>query len=212
MASTTVASRPRRTQADRTAHTRSALLRAAIECIAERGYAATTTTEIARRAGLSRGAQLNHFATKAELMVAALEQFYADRRAEFRAAISDLPQGEDRLERAIDLLWSFVSHPTFVAWLELEVAARTDPTLRRHVVQAEQSFRDVTEQTWRELFPGDDSDVAYRVAPTFAFAVLEGLGLARAFGSRTPAEIDATLTAFKSLARLALGTLGGPKR
>lgn len=205
----TVRTRPRRTQAERTAETRARLLDAALECIAERGYEGTTGAEIARRAGLSRGAQLNHFPTKGELMVVALEHLYARRDAEFRTAISELPPGPDRLERAIDLLWSFIEEPTFLVWLELTLAARTDPQLRTRMVELERTFHEVTDRTWHDLFPGDDSNPIYRIAPSFAWALLDGLGLERASGSINDEHITEILTAFKGLARLLLGEAGG---
>ena len=63
----------RRTHAERSATTRTALLDATIECLAELGYSGTTTAEVVRRAGLSRGAQVHHFPTKALLIAAALD-------------------------------------------------------------------------------------------------------------------------------------------
>jgi AcrR family transcriptional regulator len=204
-----VRSRPRRTQAERTAETRARLLDAALECIAERGYDGTTGAEIARRAGLSRGAQLNHFPTKGELMVVALEHLYARRNAEFRTAISELPPGPDRLERAIDMLWSFIEEPAFVVWLELTLAARTDPQLRARMIELEQGFHEITDRTWRDLFPGDESNPIYRIAPSFAWSLLDGLGLSRVSGSRNDEHITEILTAFKALARLMLGDVAG---
>jgi hypothetical protein len=49
--------RPRLKQDEKSAETRRRLLDAAILCLVERGYANTTGSEIAERAGLSRGAQ-----------------------------------------------------------------------------------------------------------------------------------------------------------
>src|SRR3954471_4979399 len=94
------------TQAERTTVTRTRLLDAALAVLAERGYAATTTVEVARRAGVSRGAQLHHFPTKAELLAAAVEHLHAKRRAEFREAMASVPDSADRLDAGIDLLWS----------------------------------------------------------------------------------------------------------
>src|SRR5687767_3584086 len=142
-------------------------------------------------------------------MVVALEHLYARRNAEFRTAISELPPGPDRLERAIDLLWSFIEEPAFVVWLELTLAARTDPQLRERMVELEQSFHEITDRTWRDLFPGDDSNPIYRIAPSFAWALLDGLGLSRVSGSRNDENITEILTAFKALARLMLGDVGG---
>src|SRR5579885_518127 len=114
---------------ERAVATRAALLDASLECLVERGYAATTTIETARRAGVSRGAQLHHFPTKAELLTAAVEHLLSRRLAEFRKAMANLEPGADRVDSAIDLLWSMFQGPTFVAWAELWMAARTDPEL-----------------------------------------------------------------------------------
>ncbi len=63
---------PRRSeQADAT---RTALSVAARQLFTERGYAATSTTEVVERAGVSRGALYHHFAAKEELFRAVFEQ------------------------------------------------------------------------------------------------------------------------------------------
>ncbi|MGH9097700.1 MAG: TetR/AcrR family transcriptional regulator, partial [Acidimicrobiales bacterium] len=54
----------RRGMQNRGIATRAALLNSAFECLVDLGFSATTTTEIAKRAGVSRGAQLHHFPTK----------------------------------------------------------------------------------------------------------------------------------------------------
>src|SRR5437879_4625405 len=66
--------RPRRTQAERRAHSRASLLQAAIECLAREGYAGTTIGQVVAAAGLSNGAMWRHFRSKAELMAAAVLQ------------------------------------------------------------------------------------------------------------------------------------------
>jgi AcrR family transcriptional regulator len=63
----------RRTQADRTAATRAALVAAARSLFAERGFAAVGTEEIVRAAGVTRGALYHQFADKSELFAAVLE-------------------------------------------------------------------------------------------------------------------------------------------
>jgi len=54
-------------KAENTAATRAALVAVARELFAERGYAATGTEEIVRRARVTRGALYHHFAGKEEL-------------------------------------------------------------------------------------------------------------------------------------------------
>src|SRR4051812_43330825 len=64
----------RRTQAERTEATRSALIAAARPLFAERGYAGIGTEEIVRAAGVTRGALHHHFKGKRELFEAVYEQ------------------------------------------------------------------------------------------------------------------------------------------
>src|SRR5690348_14361511 len=126
----------------RAVDTRAALLDAAIDCLVDRGYAATTTIETARRARVSRGAQLHHFPTKAELMTAAVGRLLERRVDEFRKAFVDVPQGPGRLEHAVDVLWSMFESPCFAAFAELKLAARTDPELASVVQDMDQRFSD----------------------------------------------------------------------
>ncbi|HEV8064003.1 MAG TPA: helix-turn-helix domain-containing protein, partial [Acidimicrobiales bacterium] len=67
------ASRTRRTQAERSATTREALLTAARELFAEKGYTATGREQVADRAGVTRGALYHHFANKQALFTAVVE-------------------------------------------------------------------------------------------------------------------------------------------
>src|SRR3954447_2618169 len=73
---TTAPDSKRRTQAERRASTRQALLEAATACLIEDGHAGFSTTEIMKRAGLSQGALFKHFSTKGELLAATAEHLY----------------------------------------------------------------------------------------------------------------------------------------
>src|SRR5271157_4688134 len=93
---------PRRSQAERSAATRDALLDATIACLVEDGYAHTTTSRVAERAGVSRGAHLHHFQTRQALLAAAMEHL-AERRGEnLLAAAENLPEGRERIVEGLD--------------------------------------------------------------------------------------------------------------
>ena len=68
----------KRTQADRSAATRAALVAAARPLFAVKGYAAVGTDEVARAAGVTRGALYHQFAGKEELFAAVFEQVEAE--------------------------------------------------------------------------------------------------------------------------------------
>jgi AcrR family transcriptional regulator len=74
VSTTTTSGAGRETQAVRSARTRGALLGAARELFAEKGFASTGREEIAERAGVTRGALYHHFASKTELAAAVVEQ------------------------------------------------------------------------------------------------------------------------------------------
>ncbi len=71
--------RVRRTQAERSAAMRARLLDATIECLVTYGYAGTTTPRVAELAGVTRGAQIHHFRSKEDLVVAAIEHLAQQR-------------------------------------------------------------------------------------------------------------------------------------
>lgn len=202
MATVTALPRVRRTQEERSATTRARLLDATVACLDELGYARTTTPEIARRAGLSRGAQLHHFPSKQELVTSAVQHLFERRHQEFLDAFARLPAGADRYAAAIDLLWSMMRGPTFTASIELAIAARTDPELGARFAELTAELRRTIEGTFRALFPAAvPPGPFFDVAPRFAFALLEGLALHRLQVGDGP-EVAEVVGALKALAAL----------
>jgi len=156
-----------------------ALLDAAADCLVELGFGGTTTTEVTRRAGVSLGAMLHHFPTKADLLAAAVGHVMQRRQAEFRKAMTDVPPGVDRLDAAIDLLWDAFNGPTFQAWLELWVGARTDPELAGALRTMDAEYDRASREILRELFPADEYPDAALLEDgmRFAFSVMDGVAL-----------------------------------
>jgi AcrR family transcriptional regulator len=129
--------RVRRTQAERSAAMRTRLRDATVECLVTYGYAGTTTPRVAERAGVTRGAQIHHFRSKEDLVVAAIEHLAQQRT---QAAIREFGRVEassDPVSTVLDFLWEAHQGPMFIATVELWVAARTDDVLARHVERVE---------------------------------------------------------------------------
>ena len=84
----------RRTQADRTAATRAALVAAARQLFGEHGYAAIGTEQIAQAAGVTRGALYHQFADKADLFAAVLEAVEVDLTQRLIDVVAALPQDD----------------------------------------------------------------------------------------------------------------------
>jgi len=169
----------RRSQEERSATTRGLLLEATIDCLIERGYAATSTTEIVRRAGVSRGAQVHHFPTKNDLVRSAVAHL-AVRQAEELRRQYEKSRGSDRVSRAMDLLWSAFTGPLFVASLELIVAARTDPALRSSLEAFEEGMAEGIRNVCDALFgPAVMRRRAASDVVDLTIAMMHGLAFAR---------------------------------
>lgn len=169
----------RRTQRERSAATRDRLLDATIDCIVELGYAATSTTVICRRAGVSRGAQVHHFPTKASLVAAAIERLFTRRHDQFRQSLPTQPD----LDSAFAELWELYSGATLDAWMELLIAARTDPVLREQLRGVDERFFGDAQDTCRRLLGMDQADGATVAAlARLILSAFDGLALNRMLG------------------------------
>jgi AcrR family transcriptional regulator len=165
----------RRSQAERSAATREALLDAALWCLAEDGYARTTTARVAERAGLSRGAHLHHFQTRDALLAAAADHVTRRRGEEMLAAADALPEGPDRVARGLDLLWRAYSSPIYHAALDLWTHARTDPELRESLVAVEREFDRQPLELARRLFRDAAGRTDFENLVEYSIATIRGL-------------------------------------
>lgn len=158
--------------------TRRRLLEATLQVLYDRGYADTTTTAVCDQAQLSRGAQLHHFPSKAELVRASIEYLAQQRGAEIRAAAADLPAGGDRVAAALGLLENAFTGRLYLIALEVWVAARTDPELRAALLPLEQRIGRELYLLTMEVLDADESDPAVRQAVQLTLDVMRGLGVA----------------------------------
>ena len=163
---------------------RARLLDATIDSLIDLGYSATTTTVIADRAGVSRGAQLHHFPTKAELVAAAVEHLAQKLGHELRRDAGKVRQANLDISDVIDALWARYQSPLFSAWLELAVAARTDDDLRDALVPVEQRLRTAM-RDWVNHLYGDGVPDAQLARWELTFYVLQGLALERITNSES---------------------------
>jgi AcrR family transcriptional regulator len=121
--------RARMTNVERTARTRKDLLEAAINCLFRHGYGATTTHLVAEVAGLSRGAMMHHFPTKADLMEAVVRYAWEKEVAITDAALEKIEPGLPRYRALIDEHWDTVRGPENTAINEIRIGSRSDPEL-----------------------------------------------------------------------------------
>src|ERR1700754_3802326 len=110
--------RPRRTQADRTATTKRALIAAARGLFADLGFNQVGTDAIVAAAGVSRGALYHQFGDKVYLFAVVVDEVERDIAAELMRAAAAADSASSMLDAAM------------VRWLEL----CTDPAMQRIVL------------------------------------------------------------------------------
>jgi AcrR family transcriptional regulator len=170
----------RRTQAERSSETKARLLDATIELLVEVGYPGTSTTEVVRRAGLSRGAQVHHFPRKLDLVIAAVEHLARRHSEVLLARMEALPEDETRTEVALTSLWEVYRSPLFIAAQELRVAARTDPEVREaHRRMSRTVLRPTMERYCAALAGSRSQDKVFLDRLEACFVFVGGLAEAR---------------------------------
>jgi AcrR family transcriptional regulator len=197
-------------QQERSRATQARLLESTVECLVEHGWSGTTGTVVAARAGVSRGAQLHHYPTKAALVMAAVEHLAERRADDIRAEAVALPSGPGRLDRVIDMLAAAFTGPLFVAGLELWVAARTDPGLRAALVPLEARVGREMHRLTVELIGADERTPGVRESVQATLDLLRGLGVANLLSDDSARRI-ALLGAWKRQLATIVSRLPGPE-
>jgi AcrR family transcriptional regulator len=165
-------------QEERTRAMRQRLLEATVQCLVEHGWSGTSTTLVSQRAGVSRGAQLHHFPTKADLVIAAVEHLATVRRDELAEAAAALPRGKARTREVLELLGEHFTADVFAAALELWVAARTEPHLHAAVEPLERLTGRETHRLTVQMLDVDESQPGARELVQATLDLIRGLGLA----------------------------------
>jgi hypothetical protein len=114
--------------------------------------------------------------------------------------MADEPTGRERVDRAIDLMWTTSLEPPFWAAMELWTAARTDPALRGALRGEELRLRAaiaaVADGIWG---PGIAGSPHYADLTELLFTSMRGVAVVYAFEDR-PAATDPHLALWKRLA------------
>jgi len=168
----------REPQQDRSRATRARLLEAAITCLAELGYPASTVAVVAERAGVSRGAAQHHFPTRDDLFTAALEHVTHVRAEELSRELDELTGGRPSTDQVVELTFSLYSGTLFRAALALWVAAAAEPALREQIVPLEARIGREIHRVVVSLLGVDEREPGVRETVQATLDLARGLGLA----------------------------------
>jgi AcrR family transcriptional regulator len=169
--------RKRRTRSEQKAATRAALIDAAAQVFARRGYHAASVEEIADEAGYSHGAVYSNFGGKEELFLALYEEYIAWRVSEIRQAHAG--GGEDlgaRVRAAADQWMERVRADPgyFLLALELTAYAARRPALREQFASRHGAVRQGIAQLYAEQ--AEDSGLELPLPAEELALVVQALG------------------------------------
>jgi AcrR family transcriptional regulator len=168
----------RRTQEQRSLETRSKLIDATLACLYEFGAAHTSTSIVAERAGVSRGALTHHYATKEDLIADAIDHLLREATEEIRTCAKEMRQGNIDLNTFLDKLCEMFLGRLVLITLEHVTEARHNDHLRERMVAVVRDFHGELDNIWREFFVGEghsNHDVA--VTLNLTLCVFRGMGM-----------------------------------
>lgn len=203
--------RRRRTQAERTAETRKALVDAAIRTIHRLGYGGATAFLIAKEAGVSAGSIVHHFRTRADLMAEVIRSVF-DQELEAYSELQQRMHVGPHLADWPALVWQVLSRPSGMAVLEILLAARSDAKLARRVapLQASLEQQSVARALLRWHGPREKDVLA--LARLIVWS-MRGLSIAQVLVA-DPREIEQSVVFFQRILAAAgdVGILAAPAR
>jgi AcrR family transcriptional regulator len=127
---------------------------AAVSQLAREGFHGTSIFKVARRGGVSQGALQHHFPTKDDLIVALTDYLLLRSVKWIAIARAELAVSPDAFGEIVRRSWreQFKSED-FAALLEILMAARTDPALKRRITPALHRWRGAVDAELAELLP-----------------------------------------------------------
>lgn len=168
----------RRTQAERRANTRMALLDAAVDVLVEEGYANLTTRRVAERAGVAQSTQMHHFPNREAFLVEALSHVAQRMAAEVMTQIdwADF-EDDERREILLEECWKAFISPIAQAVTQLWVAAYTEPELAKALRELEANVSDIVAGVSAGLFPDHVGDPEFRALVDAGLCLFSGMAL-----------------------------------
>ncbi len=194
----------KRTQADRSATTRTKILAAVVRCVDELGLARTTSQAIADTAGVTVGAVQHHFASKADVLRAVLEDSFDRLSEEFEGTVVE-GSLEDRVSVFVDRAWRHYGSVQFRSTLEIVLSARElrDETDWARGPIAESFAR--ARRLWDAFFGESGiSEIAQRELLRFSFVTLSGMAMTLRLSGDATVQVQLLKSALAALLRDAM--------
>ncbi|WP_043532586.1 TetR/AcrR family transcriptional regulator [Litchfieldella xinjiangensis] len=167
----------RQTQEERSRQTQARVIKATIDCILEKGIRATSTVDVARKAGVSRGALMHHYPSKESLMQATLDDLLNREVDSVREMAMRVKAGDLDFDTLLLALHEHFKGDMYMVTLEYLTTARTDPAIMEVLMPLAATFNASLEHIWEQLVASaEHSSHEKRVALNATLCMMRGMG------------------------------------
>lgn len=170
---------------------REQLIKATINCVAKRGFSATTMADITREAGLSLGIVNLHFKSKEKLLLETLKYLAEEYRQLWEKTLRKAgPDPADKLAALVELDFSraICERRKLAVWFAFWGEARSRPIYMKTCAAYDNHYVQVEAELFAEMLQGDDENRHDpQILATTLDALVDGLWLDMLL---TPEEIN----------------------
>ncbi|MFC7738507.1 TetR/AcrR family transcriptional regulator [Roseomonas sp. GCM10028921] len=183
-------------QHQRSAETVAKLLDATLDLLHDRGLARLSTADIAKSAGVSRGALTHHFDSKEAIIADAVIRQLRACTAALHDRANSIRRNGGSSDELVDYIWRMINDRLFYVTVEYLPEARHNSGFRHGIMLAVKEFHEGLNTVWRDL--AEKSGVEVERALVLMNATV---GLMRGMIAQTTVKDDpsyfATLLAFR---------------
>ncbi|GGO51041.1 transcriptional regulator, TetR family [Roseovarius pacificus] len=182
--------------------TREKLIETTLDVIYDVGYNRASTPEFSERAGVSRGALLHHFPTRADIIVAAMEKLLSDGTRDIRNIAGKVTQKQLGTDEFVDFLWSMFSGRFYYLSIEFINEARTDEELRLKMMPVVKKFHEALNEIWAEFQTREHPSSSHeaQVILNLTVCLVRGMGIQTVL-KNDPEYFATLLDAWKTILR-----------
>ncbi len=141
----------RRSQKERSAETSTRLMTATIDLLHDRGLSRTSTPEIARAAGVSRGALTHHFTSREAIISASVAEMLGKTTADLHRFAEDFMKRGGSSDEIVDYIWRMMSDRLFYVTMEYLPEARHNPAFKADLIPTVREFHAGLDAIWTAL-------------------------------------------------------------
>ena len=204
---TVLRKRKRRPQVERSSEMKRRLLDAAFEVLKEQGFAAFAAAEVAKRAGVSRGAMVHHFPSKTALVEAAMEHVFKEALGASVKIAQSIKEEGDPVEGIIRDASAYYFSDYFNVALDMAISAEKIPEFRGTARLLIRNYRVKAEEEWVRVlvgfgFPKDKADDIVWMT----VSLMRGAAI-RSLWRNEPAKIRHAMGIWRGMVRDYLGPL-----